>query len=63
MVIWADCTVLYFILLGTNTRGRFHFMTQNLIGLFNGLILLQLTKILAPTQPFSGVRGGMMTNA
>ena len=38
-------------------------MSQNLIGLFNGLILLQLTKVIAPTQPFLGVPGGMMTNA
>ena len=35
----------YSLRLSSRARGRLHFMTQNLIGLFDGLILLQLTRV------------------
>ena len=37
----------YSLRLSSRTRGRLHFMTLNLIGFFDGLILLQLMQIRA----------------
>ena len=50
---WVPIKLLLLLLAVVNTlfgcssraRGRLHFMTQNLIDLFDGLILYQLTRV------------------